>query len=141
MKKIYTLSILLSFVVLFGCSKDFLKKYDERIIGTWRISDVNRIGIGGSTDNLTFREGSFTFREGGSLTYVNSAGTTYQGSWDIAKKTIGEETVRSLQITAIDFAGQDVRTEYYDDMDFVGTDHFKTEVISRTHSYITHFRR
>ncbi|MEI9807898.1 MAG: hypothetical protein WDO16_08535 [Bacteroidota bacterium] len=65
MKNIYTVSILLSFVIFSGCSKDFLKKYDKRIVGTWRISDVNRIGFGGDTGNLPFRAGIFTFNEGG----------------------------------------------------------------------------
>lgn len=141
MKKIYTLSVLLFFIVFSGCSKDFLKKYDKRIIGTWRIADVNRLGFGGNTDNLPFREGVFTFNEGGTLTYVNNANSVYQGSWDIVKKVIGDETVRSLQVTAVDFTGQQVLTEYYDDMIFSGTDHFKAEIISGWHSYMTHFRR
>jgi len=60
-KNIYTLSILLSLVLFSACSKDVLKKYDKRIIGTWRITDVNRVGLGGNTDNLPFTDGNFTF--------------------------------------------------------------------------------
>jgi len=141
MKKIYIVSILLSFIVIPGCSKDFLKKYDKRITGTWRITDVNRVGLGGNTDNLPFTDGTFTFNEDGSLIYVNSANITYQGSWDIDKKQIDDQTMRSLQVTAVNYTTQQVITEYYDDMSFTGTDHFKATIISGFHNYVTHFRR
>lgn len=141
MKNIYTPVILLSFILVSGCSKDFLKKYDTRIIGTWRISDVNRNGLGGNLDNLPFLEGSFTFNDGGSVTYISPTNVTYQGSWDIVKKTIGDQVVRSLEVTVVDFAGQSVLAEYYDDMNFVGTDHFKAKIHSGFHTYVTHFRR
>jgi hypothetical protein len=61
MKKIYTSVFVLSILLLAGCSKDFLKSYDDRIIGTWQITDVNKFGIGGSISNLPFKEGSFSF--------------------------------------------------------------------------------
>jgi hypothetical protein len=141
MKKIYLVSILFSVVVFSGCSKDFLKKYDKRIVGTWRITDVDRIGLGGNTDNLPFTNGTFTFNEGGSLIYVSSTNVTYQGSWDIVKKYIGDETVRSLQVTAVDYGTQQVLTEYYDDINFIATDHFKAQILSGFHTYMTHFRR
>ncbi len=141
MKKIYTLSILFSFVVFSGCSKDLLKKYDKRIIGTWRITDVNRIGLGGNTDNLPFTNGNFTFNDGGGLIYVNSANVSYQGNWDIVKKVIDDQTVHSLLVTAVDYTTQQVLTEYYDDINFTDTDHFKANIISGFHKYVTHFRR
>jgi hypothetical protein len=141
MKKIYTAGILLSLVLVSGCSKDFLKKYDKRIIGTWRITDVNRVGLGGNTDNLPFTDGTFTFNEDGSLTYVNSANIIYHGRWDIDKKIIDDQTLHSLQVTAVDYTTQQVLAEYYDDMNFTGTDHFKANIISGFHTYVTHFRR
>lgn len=141
MKSIYTLSFLLSFIVFFSCSKDFLKKYDKRIIGTWRITDVDRFGIGGDSDGLPFRDGTFIFREDGSLTYITTANVTYQGTWDIDKKTIGEERIRSFQITVVNYLNQHLMTQYYDDMNFAGTDHFKTRIMSGLHTYVTHFRR
>jgi hypothetical protein len=124
-----------------GCSKDILKKYDKRIIGTWRITDVNNFGLGGNTDNLPFTNGTFTFNDGGSMTYINSANVTFQGHWDIVKKTIGDETVRSLKITVVDYTGQQALSENYDDMNFSGTDHFKANINSGFHTYVTHFRR
>lgn len=141
MKRIYTISILFSIFLVYGCSKDFLKSYDNRIVGTWRISDVNRVGLGGNTSNLPFTSGTFTFYANGSLDYSNSVNVNFTGSWDIVKKVRDNETVRSLQITAVDFTNQQVLTQYYDDMNFTSTNHFKATINSNFHSYVTHFRR
>ena len=141
MKRIYTLSILLSSFLFFGCSKDFLKSYDNRIVGTWRISDVNRVGFGGNTNKLAFTSGTFTFYENGTLNYTNSGNANFEGTWEIVKKVINDQTIRSLQVTAIDFTNQQVLTEYYDDMTFKSTNHFKANVVSNFHTYVTHFRR
>ena len=127
--------------ILSGCSKDFLKSYDTRIIGTWRISNVNRQGFGGNTFDLPFREGTFTFFANGSLNYTNSANAIFKGSWDIIKKAQGEQGVRSLHITAVDFTNQQVLTQYYDDMNFTGTNQFKADINAGFHTYVTHFRR
>ena len=141
MKKIYLLSIPFSILLLFSCSKDFLKNYDTRIIGTWKITDVDRRGIGGGNSNLPFTEGTFIFYDNGTLDYTNAANANFKGSWDIVKKTRDEETLRSLQITAVDFTNQQVLTQYYDDMNFHGTNHFKAQITSGFHTYVTHFRR
>ena len=142
MKKIYSTSLLISLLFFSGCSKDILKSYDERIIGDWQITEVNRVGFGGNTDNLSFKDGTFTFKRDGSLTYTNSTGAVYKGSWEIVKKRYDEEDVRrSLQITAVDFTNQNFLSEYYDDMNFTGTNHFKANIIKNFHTYVTHFRR
>jgi hypothetical protein len=131
-----------SIFLLTGCSKDFLKPYDDRIIGTWRISEVNRVGIGGNTDKLSFRDGTFTFNNDGSLVYTNSSGAEFTGHWNIQKKYYNDNDVkRSLEITAVDFINQQVLGEYYDDMVFRGTNHFKAKVFSGLTTYVTHFRR
>ena len=141
MKRTYTLSILFSFVLLSGCSKDFLKSYEDRIIGTWSITDVDRFGIGGSTSNLPFRSGTFTFHQNGTLTYTDAANANYNGSWEMIKKVVDDERVQSLHVTAIDFTNQQVLAEYYDDINFTATDRFKGNISSGLHTYVTHFRR
>ena len=141
MKKIYTTVIASLLLILFGCSKDFLKSYEHRIVGTWTITDVNRAGLGGNTGNLPFKQGTFSFNEDGSLTYTNLSGDVYHGSWDIRKKWTDEQRVQSLQVTAVDFANQHVLTEYYDDLNFTGTNHFKAKIMSGSHTFVTHFRR
>ena len=141
MRKLYTLtSLLCLFVLSSGCSKDFLKAYEKRMIGTWKVTDINRFGIG-SSHNLAFPEnGIFTFSEDGQLTY-NESGRTYTGSWDLRKEYQDEDTRRSLQITAIDFTNQDVRSEFFNEVAFTGTDHFKAFIYSGTRTYSYHFRR
>lgn len=141
MKKSYAMVGMITFILLSGCSKDILKRYENRIIGTWRITDINKFGFGGDTDNLPFRDGTFTFNENGTMTYVNAANVPFNGSWEIRKKIVNGETFRSLQVTAIDFTNQQVLTEYYDDMNFTGTNRFKASVISTLRTYVTHFRR
>jgi hypothetical protein len=141
MKSFYTLTMLFLILFFYGCSKDFLKSYDSRIVGTWYISDVDRYGWGGGSGNLPFTEGSFTFNEGGSLTYTDLVNNIYNGSWDIVKKQINDETARSLHITAVDFTNQLVKTEYYDDIQFTGTNRFKATIISGNRTFITYFRR
>ena len=146
MKKLYTVALLSCFFLLNGCSKDFLKSYDDRIIGTWRVADVDRIGFWGSTDNLSFREGSFEFMKDGTMTYTDATGSIYKGTWDIRRKTVtdnnGDQQVyHSLQITAVNFTSQQVLGEYYDDINFVGTDHIKAWIYSGTRTYVTHLRR
>jgi len=141
MKKSYALVGMISFILLCGCSKDILKSYENRIIGTWRITDINKFGLGGDIDNLPFQEGTFTFNENGTLTYVNAANVSFNGSWEIRKRIVNGETIRTLQITAIDFTNQQVLTEYYDDMYFTGTNHFKASINSTLRTYVTHFRR
>ena len=135
------LPVLICFLFLLACSKDVFKRYEKRIIGSWHITDVKRIGIGGDSKELPFQNGTFNFNEDGSLIYTNLAGNTFSGSWDIIKKTTGEQVTQSLQVTAIDFNSQLVKTEYYDDLAFTGTDHFKANIFSTTHTYVTHFRR
>jgi hypothetical protein len=142
MKQLYAPVLLLLLIFFSGCSKDFLKRYDNRIIGTWRIADVNRIGLGGDSDNLPFRAGNLTFNDDGSLVYVDQTGTTYQGHWDIVKKRLHQDDVqRTLQISVVNFGNQQLLTQYYDDMNFWGTDYFKATIQSGFHTYVTHFRR
>jgi hypothetical protein len=140
MNRIFTLS-LLSLFAFSGCSKDAFKRYEKRIIGTWEITDVDRYGIGGSTSSLPFRAGQFTFREDGTLTYVNANNDSYTGTWEIVKKMDDDDRLQSLQVTAIDFNNQHVLSEYYDDLNFTGKDRFKANTASGAHTYVTHFRR
>lgn len=153
MKKIYPL-VLLLFVVA-GCSKDFLKRYESRIVGTWRLVDVDRNGIGGSSSNQTFTEGEFVFSENGDLLYTTSAGDVYNGSWDIRRERrsrgcstdnngntdCDNSQVKTLFITAVNFASQHIKTEYFDEMIFTGTNRFKTYIHSGLHTYVFYFRR
>jgi hypothetical protein len=155
MKKIYSTTILLSVFLLAGCSKDFLKRYEERIEGTWRLTDVDRLGWGGSTSGVVFHDGLFTFSEGGQLEYVSTTGEVYQGSWSMRRDWVRNQCytdengnyecddrhVRSMHITAVDFTNQDVRAEFFDEIVFTGTNRFKAYVYTGFRNYVFRFRR
>ena len=81
------------YLCLAGCSKDFLKSYDERILGTWQLTDVDRVGFGGNTANLPFTGGTFNFKDGGVLIFTDPSGTVFNGTWDIEKKSIFVQSV------------------------------------------------
>ena len=148
MKKIYSpfqagiySALLLISLLFISCSKDFWKSYDDRILGQWHITGVNRVGLGGNTDQLPFRSGTFVFYENGTLTYtVNGQG--FSGSWDIEKRYDQDNEMRRvLKITAVNFSSQQILSQFYDDMIFTGTDHFKAYSQSGFHQFVTHFRR
>lgn len=141
MKKIYTYAAPLVFFFLFaaGCSKDFLRSYDYRIIGTWTITDIDRRGFGNS-NNLPFTDGQFTFGEDGRFTWT-TGGRTYQGSWDIRRDWNNDEETKSLHITAVDFAGQDVRSEYFNEIVFTNTNRLKAFINDSRRTYIYRFLR
>ncbi len=141
MKKYYLTGLLFSVLLLSSCSKDFLKSYDRRIVGIWKITDINRTGFGGSTSNLPFQNGEFNFQDDGSLVYTNEAGTIYQGTWNIEKQYFNETTYQSLHITVVNFTTQEVKGEYYDDIDFTQTDRFKARINQGLHTYVTRFDR
>lgn len=153
MKKIYPLLFLFLFTA--GCSKDFLKRYEKRIVGTWQLVDVDRVGLGGSTSSLPFRDGEFVFGESGQLKYTDNSGNIYNGSWDIDRRWAGTDcyideyghrncnnkNVKSLYLTAVDFVSQDIKTEHFDEMVFTGTNRFKAYIYSGFHTYVFRFRR
>ena len=156
MKKIYLfIVIVFSSLLFFSCSKDFLKKYEDRIEGTWTLVDVDRIGLNGSTSGLPFRDGQFTFYDGGSLQYISTAGDTLQGNWNIRKRWMtgncytddngnyncNDRYVRSMQINAINFVTPEVRSEYFDEIRFTGTNRFKAFIYSGFSTYVFRFRR
>lgn len=140
MRLVYTLALPLALFLFSGCSKDAFKAYETRIIGTWKISDIDDYGFGGGS-NLPFSEDErFTFSDNGQLTYTSS-GRSYQGSWDIRKSYREEKTIQSLQITAIDFASQDVRTEYFNDLAFTTSNRFKAFINNGAKTYVYFFVR
>ncbi len=131
-------------ILLSSCSKDFLKRYDDRIEGgEWTIVDVDRPN-GGSFDRLPFREGDrFSFFDDGTVRYVPAAGGIYEGTWDIIKKwnVRTEGRVNTLTVSAADFMTQDVRAGYFDEMRFTGTNRFVAYMYDGWRVFKFRFRR
>lgn len=142
MTKLYL--ILLSLTLLTSCSKDFLKRYDDRIEGgQWTIVDIRRPN-GGSLDQLPFREGDrFTFSGDGTIYYVPVNGGIYEGTWDIVKKRNyrAEGWVNTLTIAAADHISQDVKAGYFDVMRFTGTNRFVAHMYIGWRTFTFRFRR
>jgi hypothetical protein len=141
MKNISILFVLLPVFLLSGCSKDVLKRYDDRIVGSWRVADVKRYGIGGSVSRLPFNGGTFNFNPDGTLTYVSEANISYKGRWDIEKVIREDNMVHRLQVSAVDFTTQEILSQYYDDMNFIGTNRFNASINLSYNTYVTQFRR
>ena len=140
MKPLYALTLLVAIFILPACSKDVLKSYDKRIIGTWKIIDVDRFGFS-AADALPFAEDDlFTFAEDGALTCVLS-NKNYKGSWDIERRNENEEQLKKLHIVAVDFTSEEVRTENFTNMQFTGTNRFVTHLNYGTRTYTYRFLR
>lgn len=140
MRKFYAVTFLLSLIVLSGCSKDILKSYDRRILGTWEVIDIDRYGFLGN-DNLPFKEGGlFTFSSEGEATYVIN-GATYTGSWDLRTERFGEESKRALQVTVINYDTQQMRSDYFNDMHFTSTNRFNAYIEYGSRTYVYRFKR
>lgn len=141
MRKFYTLCCFILIVLVYpSCSKDILKPYDDRIIGAWKITDIDKFGIGGS-GNIMFPENSeFSFSDNGQLIHSYS-GQTYTGSWNIRKERREDDYVNTLHLTAIDFTNQNVRTESFSEMSFTSTNRFKAFIYTGTRTYVYHFER
>jgi len=141
MRKIYLAFIPVTILIMAACSKDVFKSYDKRIMGgTWELYDISSVGVG-SRYSPAFYNGWFTFEESGRATYTNQAGEVYEGSWDIRKDYQQDNLTQSLFITVINFQTQDVLSEYFDDMQFTGTDRFKAFINSGTRTYTCKFKR
>lgn len=140
MRTFYTYAFFAVLLFSSGCSKDLLKSYDKRILGTWKIIDIDRYGFNGA-DNLPFDEDDlFTFNENGGLTYEQS-GETYKGSWDIQRENRDDDAKKSLHITAINFTDQQVRSEYFNEMAFTNTNRFTAFINYNTRTYVYRFLR
>jgi hypothetical protein len=141
MKKLYFTFIPVALLIVAGCSKDFLKTYDRRITGgTWELYDVNNFGVG-SRYNARYTGGKFTFESSGDVTYVNGQGEVFTGSWDIRNVWQDDNKRQTLYVSVLNFQTREMISEYFDDMQFTGTNRFKAFVYTGGRTYTFKFRR
>lgn len=122
MKKIY-LSFF-SFLLLFSaCKKDKPDSFANLLArNKWELYDAQyRTYV-----NPLFVSGYFNFSAGGQLTYTNSNGEVYKGTWshyyhDDTKK-------QSMVLKVIDPVTGEENVEYYDHVEFYDDRHFKAYV-------------
>ena len=141
MNKLYFTFIPALLLLSASCSKDFLKSYDKRITGgTWELYDVNNFGLG-SRYNSPFVNGRFTFESSGQVTYTNTDGDVYVGDWDIRKERQYDDEIRTLHITVQNFQTREVLSEFFDNIQFTGTNRFKAFIYSSGRTYTYKFKR
>lgn len=154
MKKLYIM-LLTTIIFLSSCSKDFLKSYENRIDGEWRLTDIDRRGIGSSRPMPLQVGDNFIFGEDGSMLFTRNTGETYDGTWDISRDYIpggcytdengsyicDNRRVKTLTIAGIDFTNQDYFSLHFDEMVFTGTNRFKAFIYEGGKTYVFRFRR
>lgn len=153
MKKIYSSLLLLIVAVVFtGCSKDIFKPYEDRIEGTWDLTDVDKIGWGNS--DIGFDGGRFTFYGSGRVNYEDGYGGFFEGDWNMRSRNIPDcyidengatqcdnRYVQTLQVNVADFSNHTTRSEYFDEIIFTSTNRFKAYIYERSRTYVFHFSR
>jgi hypothetical protein len=153
MKKYYLIFIFTIIVLPISCSKDFLKSYDKRIQGTWRLTDIDRFGFGSASTQLS--NGLFTFQDDGKLIYVNDAGDSSTGSWNINRRwsqgncytdadgnrNCNDRYIKSLGISVVNFSNQQFLSEYFDEINFTGTNRFNAQIYLGAGTCVFRFRR
>jgi len=128
-------------VVTSGCIKEGYRTAERRILGEWRIDDVNPMGWGGNSARIPFNNGRFTFYDNGTLSYVNDNNQQFSGSWYINRRWQDDEQWLSMQITAVDFVNLRVLSQFYENLDFRGRNRLRAETQQSTRRYVTYFRR
>lgn len=132
-----------------GCSKDFFKPYNERIVGQWELYDINKTGLGSS--KIVYSEGTFRFSDDGSFLYTRGgSGAKYAGTWRLKKYTVTvtdndggqrSEQKHSLLLSATNTEDQQMLAENFDDLNFTGTNKFKAMVNNNFNSVSYKFKR
>lgn len=68
-------------LLLAGCTKNKLAKYNTRIVGSWQLVEINTFGLGSS--NIIYNGGYFTFNSNNTAMYYDRDNNSYSGTWYI----------------------------------------------------------
>lgn len=141
MKYLYSFSLLLGVTLLLtSCTKkSWLRPYDDRIEGTWEITDIYKTGFGNS--DLAFDGGLFTFYASGQLGYQDGYGGYYDGNWDIRSINTGDGVIKTLKVYCADDHSGDVLGEFFDEIVFTGTNRFEAYIYDGPRTYTYKFAR
>ena len=140
MKYLYSFSLLVAVSLFFtSCSKDIFRPYEDRIEGTWELTDVEKYGPGSSY--IAFDGGLFTFYGSGRLAYQDGYGGYYEGDWDVRRINTGDGTIKTLKVSCVDYQTKDQLAEYFDEMVFTSTNRFKAFIYDGPRTYTFYFSR
>lgn len=139
--KLYLLPLLFLFLISASCKK-WLP--ENRIVGTWRLVDVEKRRLLNSENILTgYESGLFMFNDNGTTTYSDAAGQM-TGQWSMRKRRSGAddqiETV--LVVNLHDFNNNRLLEWYFDRIDFRNSgDKLMAFVDGVSYTYRYDFRR
>lgn len=142
MKKYLSFIAVGFFLFLSSCTKDMFWSPERRIVGTWELAEITKIGIG--SREVIFDRGVFTFYEDGNLEYVLNSREKYFGKWKMNSRYIddydgGSERVSSLSVTVTDSNNRVMLTELFDDVYFMSSRRFRAEINGNSYTYYYDF--
>lgn len=136
--------VLLTFLVfsLFSCTKQRLEKFNNRIVGSWNLVEVNTFGLGSS--NIVFDGGYFSFDSDNSAAYTDRAGIIYYGKWHIDTYTYTDDdgNTETDFILTIDVGnGQQQKFDQLEIPNFGNANRFKAKVYNTLNAVTYVFER
>lgn len=142
MKKYLSLLVIGLFVFLSSCTKEMFWSPERRIVGTWELAEITKIGLG--SREVIFDRGVFTFYDDGNLEYAVGNREVYSGKWKMNSRYIDDydgsrERVSSLSISVTDSNNRVMLTELFDDIYFMSSRRFKAEINGASYTYYYDF--
>ncbi|MBZ4190948.1 hypothetical protein [Niabella beijingensis] len=141
-----TTTALLFLLAVSACSKDAFKRYEKRIIGDWQVEEIKSYGFGSL--RIDFGEGDYRFSEDRSFSFTGRTGTEYRGKWEIRKYWEGgncddcsSDRIRTLMISAVNDQSGELKSDYFNDIQFTGTDRFNATMANGSRTRVFKFRR
>jgi len=125
MKKIYLTCIPALFLLFIACKKDKLPPPIENLLTSkkWELYDYQSPYY---TNFSGFFNGTLSFIRGGRVEYIDTAGQIYTGTWEHAYHADTDKN--NLMVKVKNPVTQEEKFEYYDQIEFLDTYHFKAYV-------------
>ncbi len=116
-------------LVMAGCTKNKLAKFNTRIVGSWQLVEINTFGLGSS--NIVFNGGYFTFNSNNTAMYYDRNNNSFTGTWyiDAYVYTDDEGDSETDFILSVDVGdGRSMKFDRFEIPRFGNTNRFKAKV-------------
>ncbi len=123
-KNILLISVFLCAAIITSCTKEMFMSPERRIVGSWELVSVTKMGIG--VDRNDFEYGYFTFFRNGSVNYAETrtARSTFEGNWRMNTYyaqdcyECADDRITSLTISVYDSDLKMMKTELFEEIIF-----------------------